>query len=150
MHHKDKDHIPCMKTSKILGRLVGLESKIPVPHFSDKDTKRQQDSFPDEDEGEEWPLAAHQQTWPPAASGISFPFMVQELRMVATCPRMASRQQREQWTCEGHLDRTQIHLQSALIRGECLQNKPPQNMTVEAQDFSTQNMLLWYVDCFES
>lgn len=59
MHSKDKDHIPCMKSSKILGRLVGSESKRPVPHFSDKDTKRQQDSFPAEGMGEEWPPAAH-------------------------------------------------------------------------------------------
>lgn len=76
-----------MKSNKILGRLVVSESKSPVPHFSDKDKKRQQDSFPVEDMREEWPPAAHRQTQPSVASGISSPFLVQEHRMMATCQR---------------------------------------------------------------
>lgn len=38
-----------MQNSNILRRLVGSESKRPVAYFSDKDTERHSDSFPDED-----------------------------------------------------------------------------------------------------
>lgn len=143
MHLKDKGYIPCMKSSKILGRFVGSESKSPVPHFSDKDTKRQQDSFQLktwERNGHLLHIGRHSPLQPLGFLPLSW------CRSTEWWPRTQGWHQgiRESSVLIGYR-----YLQSTLIRSEHQQNMPPQNMTVGSQDFPTQKTLLWYIDCFQ-